>query len=58
MKAVDPPSPEELAILEPLRGKIPDEVFGLPYVPPVSDGSGQDRALLQRANTLLKEAGC
>jgi microcin C transport system substrate-binding protein len=58
MKAVDPPSPEELAILEPLRGKIPEEVFGKPFSPPVSDGSGQDRALLQRANTLLKEAGC
>jgi microcin C transport system substrate-binding protein len=58
MKAIDPPSPEELAILEPLRDKIPAEVFGKPYVPPVSDGSGQDRALLQRANALLKEAGC
>jgi microcin C transport system substrate-binding protein len=58
MKAEGPPSPEELAILEPLRAKVPAEVFGLPFVPPVSDGSGQDRALLQRANNLLKEAGC
>ena len=33
-------------------------MFGPPFSPPVSDGSGQDRALLQRANTLLKEAGC
>lgn len=58
MKAEGPPSPEELKILEPLRGKIPDEVFGLPFVPPVSDGSGQDRALLKHAYDLLKAAGC
>jgi microcin C transport system substrate-binding protein len=58
MKAEGPPTPDELAILEPLRAKVPAEVFGAPYLPPVSDGSGQDRALLQRANTLLKEAGC
>jgi microcin C transport system substrate-binding protein len=58
MKAEGPPSPEELKILEPLRDKVPRDVFGLPFVPPVSDGSGQDRALLQRAHNLLKEAGC
>jgi microcin C transport system substrate-binding protein len=58
MKAEGLPSPEELAILEPLRGKVSPEVFGEPFVPPVSDGSGQDRALLQRANALLKDAGC
>ena len=58
MSAEGLPSPEELVLLEPLRGKIPAEVFGEPFVPPASDGSGQDRALLQRANGLLKEAGC
>jgi microcin C transport system substrate-binding protein len=58
MEAVNPPSPEELKILEPLRGKVPDEVFGLPFLPPVSDGSGQDRALLKRAYELFKAAGC
>jgi microcin C transport system substrate-binding protein len=58
MKAEGLPSPEELAVLEQLRAKVPADVFGLPFIPPVSDGSGQDRALLQRANTLLKEAGC
>ena len=41
------PGPEELALLEPFRGKVPDEVFGEAYLPPVSDGSGSDRALLQ-----------
>ena len=46
------------ALLEPFRGKVPDEVFGEPYVPPVSDGSGSDRNLLRRADALLREAGC
>jgi microcin C transport system substrate-binding protein len=58
MMAVGPPSPEELALLEPFRDKVPNEVFGLPFVPPVSDGSGQDRVLLRRAGQLLQEAGC
>jgi microcin C transport system substrate-binding protein len=48
---------EELALLEPFRGKVADEVFGEPSVPPVSDGSGQDRALLRRASQLLQEGG-
>jgi microcin C transport system substrate-binding protein len=57
MMANGPPSPEELALLEPFRGQVPDEVFGLPFVPPVSDGSGQDRALLRKASQLLLDAG-
>jgi microcin C transport system substrate-binding protein len=52
-----PPSPEELALLEPFRGQVPDEVFGAPFVPPVSDGSGQDRTLLRKAQQLLQDAG-
>jgi microcin C transport system substrate-binding protein len=55
--AVGPPSPEELKLLEPFRGKVPEEVFGVPFLPPVSDGSGQDRALLRKAQQLLNEAG-
>ena len=58
MMAKGLPSPEELALLEPFRGKVPDEVFGEPYMPPVSDGSGQDRALLAQAAQLLRDAGC
>jgi microcin C transport system substrate-binding protein len=57
MMAKGKPSAEELALLEPFRGKVPDEVFGEPFVPPVSDGSGQDRALLRRGAQLLNEAG-
>ncbi len=58
LMAVGPPSPEELALLEPFRGKVPDEVFGMPFMPPVSDGSGQDRMLLRKAVQLLADAGC
>ncbi|MET3275587.1 microcin C transport system substrate-binding protein [Bradyrhizobium japonicum] len=51
------PSPEELKLLEPFRGQVPDEVFAAPFTPPVSDGSGQDRSLLRKAQQLLSEAG-
>jgi len=51
------PSPAELALLESLRGKIPDEAFGEAVIQPVSDGSGRDRKLLGAALKLLGEAG-
>ncbi|MFC5067508.1 extracellular solute-binding protein [Flaviflagellibacter deserti] len=57
LKAEGPPSAAELSLLEPFRGKVPDEVFGQPFVPPTSDGSGQDRKLLRRATELLRSAG-
>ena len=57
MKAEGKPSPEELALLEPFKDKLPPEVFGEPYRPPVSDGSGSDRRLLREAGKLLDEAG-
>jgi microcin C transport system substrate-binding protein len=57
MMAEGKPDAAELALLEPFRGKVPDEVFGEPFVPPVSDGSGQDRKLLRHASHLLLEAG-
>jgi microcin C transport system substrate-binding protein len=57
MMAAGPPSPEEVALLEPFRGQVPDEVFGEPYMPPVSDGSGQDRTMLRKAAGLLQSAG-
>jgi microcin C transport system substrate-binding protein len=58
MMAQGKPGGDELALLEPFRGRVPDEVFGEPSVPPVSDGSGQDRTLLRKASQLLKDAGC
>jgi microcin C transport system substrate-binding protein len=51
------PSPAELALLEPWRGKIPEEAFGEAVLQPVSNGSGRDRALLGKASALLAEAG-
>jgi microcin C transport system substrate-binding protein len=57
MMAIGRPGADEMALLEPFRGKVPDEVFGEAYAPPVSNGSGQDRALLRKASALLQEAG-
>ena len=51
------PSEAELALLEPHRGAVPEEVFTTPFVPPATDGSGNNRRNLRRARTLLKEAG-
>lgn len=56
-KAEGLPSPEELALLEPLRGQIPDEAFGEAVIQPVTDGSGRDRKVLSAASKLLDEAG-
>lgn len=58
LKAEGPPTPDELALLEPWRGKVPEAVFGEPYALPRSDGSGQDRNLLRRADQMLRDAGC
>jgi microcin C transport system substrate-binding protein len=58
MMAQGLPGADELVLLEPFRGQLPDEVFGLPYVPPVSDGSGADRTELRKAAQLLQDAGC
>jgi microcin C transport system substrate-binding protein len=58
MAAQGKPSPEELALLEPYLAELPPEVFEEVYTPPTSDGSGQDRELLRRANALFTTAGC
>ncbi|HUG62844.1 MAG TPA: ABC transporter substrate-binding protein, partial [Methylomirabilota bacterium] len=50
------PSPEELAVLAPLRGVLPEAVFGPAVEPPASDGSGRDRAMFRRAGELLEAA--
>ena len=58
MMAKGKPDAAELALLEPFRGKLPSEVFGEPYLPPVTDASGQDRRALRLAAQLLSDAGC
>jgi microcin C transport system substrate-binding protein len=57
MKASGPPGPKELALLEPYRDKLSPAVFGEPYVPPVTDGTGIPRENLKRAKELLEAAG-
>jgi microcin C transport system substrate-binding protein len=51
------PDGAELTLLEPFRDSLPPAVFEEPYVPPVTDGSGRDRAILRQAQDLLLEAG-
>jgi ABC-type oligopeptide transport system substrate-binding subunit len=43
------PGPDELALLEPFRGQVPEEVFTSEYQPPRTDGSGNNRENLRRA---------
>jgi microcin C transport system substrate-binding protein len=57
MKAVGPPSDAERALLTNLGVPVSAEALGVAYVPPESDGSGQDRTLLLEAGKLLDEAG-
>jgi microcin C transport system substrate-binding protein len=58
MMADGKPSADELKLLEPFRGRVPDEVFGEPFMPPVTDGSGLDRKWLRKSAQLLNDAGC
>lgn len=61
MQAEGPPTPGELALLEPLRDDIPPllraQVFGPAYRPAVNSGDGEARANLLRARALLEQAG-
>jgi len=51
------PTPAEMKLLEPWRGKIPDTVFTQEFHAPKTDGSGTPRENLRKAQTLLREAG-
>lgn len=57
LAARQPPSADELALLEPFRGQVPDEVFTTPFMSPKNDGTGRIRGSLRKANRLLKDAG-
>ncbi|MBV9553815.1 MAG: ABC transporter substrate-binding protein, partial [Alphaproteobacteria bacterium] len=57
LAATGVPQGDELALLEPFRGRIPDAVFTTEYQPPKYDGSGEIRDGLRKALTLLKAAG-
>lgn len=51
------PSEAELALLEPFRDKLPQEIFTTPYKLPITDGSGNNRAGERAALTLFRQAG-
>jgi len=57
MKAEGEPSEQERALLDGLGVPVPEEALGPAYLPAKSDGSGQDRNLLQQAGKLLDAAG-
>ena len=52
-----PASPWERALLSPYRDDIPAEVLEGSWRPVVTDGSGRDRMIEQRALSLLEAAG-
>ncbi len=51
------PDAAELALLEPLRAQVPEEVFSKVYSPPATDGSGKVRRNLRKAARILRKAG-
>jgi microcin C transport system substrate-binding protein len=51
------PQGEELKILEPLRDKVPPEVFTTPYANPVAGTPENMRANLREGMRLMREAG-
>ncbi|EPY02906.1 extracellular solute-binding protein [Magnetospirillum fulvum] len=57
MAATGLPGPKELEVLEPLRDKVPPQVFTSVYKPPETEGDGNIRANLRAAMRLLEEAG-
>jgi len=57
LAATAAPDAAERALLAEFPGLVPPEALDRPWTPPASDGSGRDRALLERALALLAEAG-
>ncbi|MDP2227135.1 MAG: extracellular solute-binding protein [Moraxellaceae bacterium] len=51
------PSAAELTLLEPFRAQLPASVFAAVQPPPKTDGSGNARAQLLKAQQLLASAG-
>jgi microcin C transport system substrate-binding protein len=51
------PGPKERALLEPYADLLPPQMMELPFTLPTTDGSGQNRKNLLRAQALLDAAG-
>jgi microcin C transport system substrate-binding protein len=56
MAARDLPTPAEVALLEPFRDSLREEIFTRVYEQPKTDGSGNNRHNLRIAKKLLQEA--
>ncbi len=52
-----PPTPEEIAVLDPFRDQLPPELFEQAFEPPKTDGSGRNRAQFRDSVRLFEEAG-
>jgi microcin C transport system substrate-binding protein len=57
LAATGVPGPDELAFLEPLRDKVPPEVFTTPYTNPVGGDPAAARNNLREGLRLMREAG-
>lgn len=51
------PDARERALLEPFRKDLPEALFTTPFALPVTDGSGNNREQLKKADRLLSDAG-
>jgi microcin C transport system substrate-binding protein len=57
MSAIAPPDAAEQKLMAEFPGLFPPEAFQRAWSPPPTDGTGRDRAVLERAITLLDAAG-
>ena len=51
------PSEQELELLNPWKDQLPKEIFTKNFVPPSTDGSGNDRSNLLKAKNILEQEG-
>ena len=51
------PSEKELELLNPWKDQLPKEIFTENFVPPSTDGSGNDRTNLLKAKNILEQEG-
>ena len=58
MKAEGQPSPEELALLEPFRDKLPDSVFGEPTCRRSATARARTETSCGGRTSFLRDAGC
>lgn len=57
LAATGVPQGKEREILSKFSRSLPKDIFARPYLPPATDGSGNNRKQLQQALTMLQKAG-